>query len=962
MTAERWQRIETLFHDALERAPGERTAFLIEACDDDQLRGEVVSLLASFDQADDFMETPPMGDATDQSPSAAGRRIAHYEIISLLGLGGMGEVYLARDSRLDRNIALKLLPARFIEDQSLVRRFEREARAASALNHPNIITVYEIGREGDAHFMATEFVEGRTLRQKISDGKIETREAVSIAIQIATALHAAHKAGIVHRDIKPENIMMRPDGLIKVLDFGLAKLTGARNAERGMQTERGMQHEECGAIPHSALRTPLQTDHETLMGTIAYLSPEQARGQKVDHRADLFSLGVVIYEMIAGERPFRGDDAAATLDAILHRAPALIVDAPPLLQRVFHLALAKDREARYQTADELLDELRRLQREPDLESNRKRARWLALAAALLLIAVLLASVIWFALPPSGGEKKEVPSPWSSARSIMLTDDAGEEIFPSLAPDGESFVYASRADGDWDIYSQRVDERVGVRKAVNLTGSFAGDDTQPAFSPDGKWIAFRSSRDGGGIFLMSDAGQSVRRLTGEGFHPSWSPDGEEILCTDENITTPGNRAVRTRRMWSVRVSTGEKHLITTEDAAQPQWSPRGYRIAYWGQRPNAQRDIWTMPAGGGEPVAVTEDEAMDWNPVWSPDGGYLYFASDRSGGMKLWRVAIDEQSGRVLGEPELVPTPSAYSQHIGFSRDGRQLVYAQVITQTNVQKIAFDPARGAVTGDRKWITQGSQTIPDVDISPDGQWLVCDSVGEDRESIFLLRSDGTGGRQLLTSDDKKYRDPRFSPDGKRIAFYSNRSGYWEAWIMNTDGSDLRQLTFTMEESAFYPIWSPDGARIAYTTRRGAPFVIEVEKEWANQTPLPVIPPSETNVHFWPRAWSGDGKALIGGWRKADNTPPTIISSYALETRQFKPFAGFIGSMPGLTGDENSLLFRNAGSLFLGNKRTGRAYELLSLAPHQIVNFALSPDRRTLYFTLKETRADIWLLALK
>jgi Tol biopolymer transport system component len=901
------------------------------------MRGEVLALLASFDEASEFMETPPV-----DIESIEGRRIGHYEILSLLGAGGMGEVYLARDTRLDRQVALKLLP--LTQDQSLVQRFEREARAASALNHPNIITVYETGREGDAHFIATEFVEGRTLRQKIADGKIEAREAAAIAAQIATALQAAHRAGIVHRDIKPENIMLRPDGLIKVLDFGLAKLTGARSAECGMPNEE----------EGSAFRAPhLQTDHATLMGTVAYLSPEQARGNKSDHRADLFSLGVVIYEMISQQRPFRGDSTAAILDAIINHQPAP-ADAPPTMERIIRRALAKDVEARYQTTDEMLDDLRRFAD----ESHRKRARRRALAA---VIALVLVAIVSFALLRWGDEKKEIRFPWSDARSVMLTDDAGEEVFPSLAPDGGSFVYASRAAGNWDIYLQRVDERVGVRKPVNLTAGFAGDDTQPAFSPDGKWIAFRSSHEGGGIFLMSYEGQTVRRLSDEGFHPAWSPDGEEILCTDENITSPINRIVRARRLWAIKVATGERRLITTEDVAQPQWSPRQYRIAYWGQRANAQRDIWTMTAAGDEVVEVTNDEATDWNPVWSPDGRYLYFASDRSGGMKLWRVEIDERSGRVLREPELVPTPSAWSQHISFSRDGARMIYAQVITQTNVQSVAFDPRRGKLTGEPKRITQGSQMISGVDVSADGRWLACDSIGEDRESIFLLRSDGTGGRHLLTTDDYKYRNPQFSPDGKRLAFYSNRSGYWEVWIMKADGSDLRQLTFTMEESAFYPIWSPDGKRIAYTTRGGVPFIIEVERAWAEQTPQPAVSSSES-AHFWPRAWSEDGKRLIGGWRKTDNAPPTIISSYSLESHRFEHFAEFTGSVPGRGGDENSLIFRAGGNLFLGDKRRGRARSLLALAPDQVVNFALSADRRTLYFTLKETRADIWMLALK
>jgi serine/threonine-protein kinase len=365
---ERLRRIEELFHRALERAPNERAALLAETCAaDEELRREVESLLAASEGGWSGMENAVAGLAAEwaeeQKPPAVGARtLGPYQLLSLLGKGGMGEVHLAYDTRLGRKVALKLLPAEFTDHKDRLRRFEQEARAASALNHPNIITIYEIGQIDATHFIAAEFVEGQTLRRLMNSRQMRLRNALDAAVQVAGALAAAHAVGITHRDIKPENIMVRPDGLVKVLDFGLAKLTESRTM----------------LAAHDALTAAeAQTEPGVVMGTAQYMSPEQARGQEVDGRADIFSLGVVLYEIIAGCPPFDGATTIDVLAAMLNREPAppgRYNDAvPDELDRIVSQALRKDREDRYQSASELLADLKDLKQELELESRLGRA-------------------------------------------------------------------------------------------------------------------------------------------------------------------------------------------------------------------------------------------------------------------------------------------------------------------------------------------------------------------------------------------------------------------------------------------------------------------------------------------------------------------------------------------------------------------------------------------------------------
>jgi eukaryotic-like serine/threonine-protein kinase len=978
MTTERWRQVEDIFHSALDRAPHDRAAFLDAACaGDGALRLQIEGLLESFDEAGDFIEKPIVEDSLSSksrksppSESLIGHKVGNYEILSPLGAGGMGEVYLARDARLDRQIAIKLLPAQFTQYPDQVERFEREARAASALNHPNIITIHDIGRESAAHFIATEFVQGRTLREIIANGKIPLRESLEIAVQIAGALQAAHAAGIVHRDIKPENVMVRGDGLVKLLDFGLAKLVGE---DRGLRIDKTLDFEPAVEGAHkSAIRNPQSaisemTDPRMLMGTLAYLSPEQSRGEKVDHRTDIFSLGVVLYEMVTGTRPFSGETRSATLDAILNREPEPVATEHPGLEYVIKRSLAKDREARYQTAREMRAVMQRLAQESDSASaggaayqRRPMAMWRSrrarVAWAFAGMAVLIA--IWFFPAGRNAERPPAPATPLSARSTRVTLHEREEQFPSLAPDGRSLVYASRAAGDWDIYWQDV----GGENIRNLTEGCLEDDTQPAFSPDGKLIAFRSQRNGGGVFVMSATGESVRQLTpvGHFYHPAWSPDGREILCTREEVVDPADRTAGPRQLWTFTVDAGEGRLVTSDDAAQPQWSPHGRRIACWGNRQKTQRDIWTMPARGGEPVDVTNDEYLDWNPVWSPDGRYLYFLSDREGGMNLFRVAIDEESGKASGAIERVTTPEGYViRHLSFARNG-DLAYAALVWRKTLHRVAFDPVRGALAGKPRQLTADSSLVDSLDISPDGQWIACRIAQGGRENILLVKSDGSGEQRLLTNDAYKDRGPRWSPDGRRIAFYSNRSGTWEIWIINKDGGDKRRLTFTEGANVYYPLWSPDGARIVYTRHGGVPFVIEVDRPLHERRPQPLLSLDEPEMSFWSRDWSADGQKLAGAWRSNLNDEP-VVGLYSFPLRRFEPLA-ISGSALAWLNDNRRLLFRQDKKVFLADSRTQKYREALNPSPHRILHAVLSRDNRWLYYSLEQTESDIWMLSLK
>ncbi|MCZ6670886.1 MAG: protein kinase, partial [Acidobacteria bacterium] len=802
------------------------------------------------------------------------------------------------------------------------------------------------------HFLTMEFVEGKTLSELIPGKGMPLNRFFERAIPLAEAVSAAHQKGITHRDLKPDNIMVSAGGRLKILDFGLAKL----------------KEDSPGGGRETEIRTEaMRTEAGTILGTVAYMSPEQAEGKPVGPRSDVFSLGIILYEAATGRRPFQGDTKISLISSILRDKPPSVTQLnsglPRHLGRILKRCLAKDPARRYQNAEELHNELLELKEEIDSgELSPSDATAFALPArkqtrllygSLIALSVIAAGMGYLLFRGEKGAGVRGEAPMAAAFS-QITDFPGPESFPSLSPDGKAIVYSRMdAGGTWNLYRQRV----GGKNPVNLTRDSSADNWQPAFSPDGEWIAFRSSNAGGGIFVMGATGESVRRLTDFGFHPVWSPDGKEILMATEGFTSPRGRS-GTSRLYAVNVQDGKTRQVFAGDAVQPSWSPHGQRIAFWGvQEASGQRDLWTVSANGGESVPVTEDPPTDWNPVWSPDGRYLYFSSDRGGSMNLWRVPIEEDSGTVTGPPQPVTTGVSDSAYISISRNGKRIAYATGKRSENLQKVSFDPAAGTVTASPEWITQGSRQFTAPDPSPDGEWITFRSVGK-QEDIFVIRADGTGRRQL-TNDLHKARRPRWTPDGKRISFYSDRSGSYEIWTIHPDGSELLQITDIPDEGVWWPVWSPDGTRLAYPISDAlTSFILDLEPERQDPSPLP--PPGEPGAWFNVFSWSPDGKRLAGTYYTPAGSSAGILV-YSLESGKYDRLS-HEGANPLWLGDSRRVLYSDGGKLFLLDTRSRESRKILSLDPDSLDLSGLSSDYRTLFFSRVSLEADIWVLDLE
>ncbi|HEX6730824.1 MAG TPA: hypothetical protein VF074_12455, partial [Pyrinomonadaceae bacterium] len=435
-----------------------------------------------------------------------------------------------------------------------------------------------------------------------------------------------------------------------------------------------------------------------------------------------------------------------------------------------------------------------------------------------------------------------------------------------------------------------------------------------------------------------------------------PDGKEIVCSTRGQTIPATRNNTPSALWIVNVETGAKRVLTENDAMQPAWSPSGSRIAFWFRPPSAGRaDVATIAAGGGEMQVITRDASTNWNPVWSPDGKFLYFASDRSGNMSFWRVAIDERTGIVTGEPEAVATPSTFSRHLNFSRDGRRLIYVQTVQRSNLQAIKFDPKTEKTVGVPFWITRGDGRVLRPELSPDDARFVMLVPRRTQDDIVVINRDGSNWRDL-TNDEFFDRYPRWSPDGKKIAFTSDRTGRYEIWVIDADATtNLRQITFDSTGNTSFPIWSADGTQILF--RRGTVnAIVDVNKAWAEES-LRQLPEPENGERFGPWDWSPDGKKVGGTFSGGK----ARVGYFSLETNRYERVSDF-GGPPMWLSDSTRFIFLSGRKIYLTDIKTKQVREVFTLEEDAIGSIGISSDGQLIYFTAASSESDIWLLDLR
>jgi serine/threonine protein kinase len=865
---------------------------------------------------------------------AVGSRIGQYEVLSAIGAGGMGEVYRARDNRLGRDVALKILADLLAADPERRARFDHEARTVAALNHPNIVTIYSVEESGGTPFLTMEIVEGQTLDALLPPRGLPLPALLEHALPIVDAVRAAHDRHIIHRDLKPSNVMVTRDGHVKVLDFGLAKFLHPPVIDEAAQTITAAPVTSIGRV----------------VGTSAYMSPEQAEGRRVDHRSDVFSLGILLYEMATGVRPFTGDTTLAVLLAIVRDAPKPITEVRPGtshdLAGIIERCLEKDPERRLQSARELRELLGALV--APLPSSRP-SPWRVPSLVAAAAVTALAGGALLLTRTSDRDASSLPRPTFT----RLTFEPRIESWPSLSPDGGDLVYVGQSAGNNDIYIRSIG--APAASAVNLTADSPASDSMPSFSPDGQWIAFSSLRENSaGLFVMDRRGQSIRRLTNAGADPAWTPDGREIVYSTESGGDSEVRRVPSE-LWAVDVNSGTRRRICEADAVQPRVSPDGRFVAFWAlplekgqsQFSRPDRDVWVLPIAGGARVQITSGGSTNWNPAWSPDGRFLYFASDRSGSMNIWRVPIDRQTGRAAGEPVAMMAPALSAGVMSVAADG-SVVYAAHDFSTNLRWIPFDPVKGIVTGDASDVVTGQRGWTDIDVSPDGNQLAMRSIRA-QEDIWVVGTDGSGLRPL-TSDSARDRGPRWAPDGS-LMYYSSRSGQYQFWAIAADGSGPRQITHGAAPTLNHPIPSPDGRWVAGSNPNGGEQFIFDTRDWRKAPEQLPQPPGRGTTYLWD--WSPDGTKIA----TRDTLGQLRVFNVATKTWDT---AG-TGVFPRWLPDGVRLVAQDRGRMTLVDTiaKTSRQLYAEPDRGRAIFSIALAPDARRVYFTSAVSEADIWLM---
>ncbi|MEP6925525.1 MAG: protein kinase [Pyrinomonadaceae bacterium] len=850
MRAKRWQQIEILFYTALERDEAQRADFLAQSCSDQEMREEVEILLACHNKNKSFLENPPLEQsvsllATRQNQLSFGQRIGSYQVLKLIGAGGMGEVYLAEDTRLVRKIALKVLSPEFVSVANLVRRFQQEARAASALNHPNILTIYEIGQENSIHYIAAEYVDGLTLRHMISDKQTSLGDILDVALQVTSALSAAHRAGIVHRDIKPQNVMRRHDGYVKVLDFGIAKLI-----------EGQFQNEKLKVLPDTATGT--------ILGTATYMSPEQARGLAVDHRSDIWSLGVTLYEMVTRQIPFKGQTTSDVIVSILEREPLSLAQLAPVAPReldaIIKRCLTKDLDSRYQNAEELGRDLRNLQQQTELSGEATQllsgenkdgkipfspnvarryhpaglsvtqkqptglktkkgfsAHWIQFGRlhSILTVVLLCFLIGIFAVYNQPNGLHHMNSLWSNNLSKSFQLDkinrlttSGNVRYANVSPDGKYVAYVIQEADQQSLWIRQTTAPPS-KMIFPSSGNFYKGLT---FSPDSNFIYFvlhEKSKGMGVLYAVSTLGGDPRKILEDVDSPiTFSPDGKNFAFVRGFDINEGRAAAL--MIANLDGSSEKRIAVRNEPDSYSReglaWSPDGKSMIV-----------------GVTHVSETASKYMYLAEVRVTDGNESRFSSNQW--QKIGRLAwagsnitvtiteLNASNSQIvqISYPDGTAVQSITKdlndyRNLSATNDGNSLVAVQTDFRSHIWT-----ASPANFNQMKRITPGSGRFYQTSWTPDGQ-IIYVSEDSGNQNIWTMAVDGSRAKQL-TVDPAADCYPVVSPDNQYIVFSSNRGGgAFHLYRMNRDGSNPVQLTYGNDDQ--YSQISSDSRFVYYT----------------------------------------------------------------------------------------------------------------------------------------------------